>query len=379
MRCPSCRRLHDVSAECVSESDVSPSDAVNFEPSEDPTREFELSGHNHQKASPSRLIEFPGSRTSMPVWRKELAERVREAQERKARESASTDLETVEGQTPTPQLELLPQTESAPINPLVAAALKRIERAHMDQAQPVVNNRALAAVAYARNNYEPVVEPATHSTVAVLEEPSPVETQVEAPIVEEVEPRATTLVVVPPVTTVAEATQPAPPRISKSRKIISDDVNNPALNYLDAVPTTVRVDRPKNSASALHRIVAGLLDLVLLTLLYSPIALGLELLQGNWRNPQVMALAIGSLFFIGFVYFTICTALTGRTFGLRLLGLRIVDVRTGLIPTGSQSASRSFLYVFSLLSAGVLFLGVLFDSDHRTPHERLSRTAVVTA
>jgi uncharacterized RDD family membrane protein YckC len=102
-------------------------------------------------------------------------------------------------------------------------------------------------------------------------------------------------------------------------------------------------------------------------------------MQGNWRNGQVMILALASLFLIGFLYFTVCTGLTGRTFGLRILGLRIVDIRTGLIPTGGQAAKRSFLYVFSMLSAGLLFIGVLFDSDHRPPHERFSRTAVVRA
>ena len=37
----------------------------------------------------STLIEFPGvSRSSVPEWRKEISERVREVQERRAREAA---------------------------------------------------------------------------------------------------------------------------------------------------------------------------------------------------------------------------------------------------------------------------------------------------
>ena len=37
----------------------------------------------------STLIEFPGvSRNSVPEWRKELSERVREVQEKRAREAA---------------------------------------------------------------------------------------------------------------------------------------------------------------------------------------------------------------------------------------------------------------------------------------------------
>src|SRR4029453_7546204 len=83
----------------------------------------------------STLIEFPGiSRNAVPEWRKELSERVREVQERRAREAAreAAEAERQRGKTVDnpPQLELLPQTEAPAMNPLVAAALKRIERAH---------------------------------------------------------------------------------------------------------------------------------------------------------------------------------------------------------------------------------------------------------
>ncbi len=87
----------------------------------------------YSAAQGSKLIEFPGvSRSTVPQWRKELSERVREVQEKRAREEAlELSLETrSNGSQATPQLELLPQTEAAPVNPLVAAALRRIERAH---------------------------------------------------------------------------------------------------------------------------------------------------------------------------------------------------------------------------------------------------------
>ena len=44
---------------------------------------------NSTREKKSTLIEFPGiSRNSLPEWRKELSERVREVQERRARETA---------------------------------------------------------------------------------------------------------------------------------------------------------------------------------------------------------------------------------------------------------------------------------------------------
>src|SRR5574338_349533 len=109
----------------------------------------------------STLIEFPGvSRNSMPEWRKELSERVREVQEKRAREAAREAAEAerkrVEAAINPPQLELLPPTQMPAMNPLVVAALKRIERAH--QPTPSENRQPrttlATAVAYAPEREE---------------------------------------------------------------------------------------------------------------------------------------------------------------------------------------------------------------------------------
>ncbi|HEU4510067.1 MAG TPA: hypothetical protein VFR78_17665, partial [Pyrinomonadaceae bacterium] len=110
----------------------------------------------------STLIEFPGvTRNSLPEWRKELSERVREVQEKRAREAAREAAEAERMRmeaaiNPPPQLELLPPAPMPSMNPLVAAALKRIERAH--QPAPSENRQARStlatAVAYAPEREE---------------------------------------------------------------------------------------------------------------------------------------------------------------------------------------------------------------------------------
>src|SRR5690349_23871753 len=109
----------------------------------------------------STLIEFPGvSRHSLPEWRKELSERVREVQERRARQAAREEAEAerrrLEVAINPPQLELLPPAQMPAMNPLVAAALKRIERAH--QTAPAENRQRgttlATAVAYAPEREE---------------------------------------------------------------------------------------------------------------------------------------------------------------------------------------------------------------------------------
>src|SRR5688572_12956248 len=102
----------------------------------------------------STLIEFPGvTRSSVPEWRKEISERVREVQERRAREAAREAAEDerrrAEASINQPQLELLPPTEMPAINPLVAAALRRIERAHQSAPTETRHTRSTLATAIA--------------------------------------------------------------------------------------------------------------------------------------------------------------------------------------------------------------------------------------
>src|SRR5258705_6474580 len=139
----------------------------------------------------STLIEFPGvSRNSWPKWRKEVSERVREVKERGAREAAEVEQQQVDlATTSPPQLELLPRAEMPGVNPLVAAALKRIERAHKtagaDKRQPARASVA-TAVAYAPDREENYpIEIVPLETAEIDFEPD-IETEIELeqPIIE---------------------------------------------------------------------------------------------------------------------------------------------------------------------------------------------------
>jgi uncharacterized RDD family membrane protein YckC len=124
-----------------------------------------------QSPNGSTLIEFPGVNRNRPAWRKELSERFREIQQRRARESDSDGEElprrapssqtfSAPEETPaakkaaesaTKQLGLVPPPDEPEPNPIVAAALARIERARASaQAQTVArggSGRAQAAAA----------------------------------------------------------------------------------------------------------------------------------------------------------------------------------------------------------------------------------------
>jgi len=325
----------------------------------------------------STLIEFPGvSRNSMPEWRKELSERVRAAQEKRAREAAREAAEVqrkrIEAAVDPPQLELLPPTPMPAINPLVAAALKRIERAH--QPAPAENRQPrttlATAVAYApereENDMSETVPPdpqlAFEPELPAIEEPAIVE-------------KVPHLAVVPVIEPVVEKIE----RPRTPKRLIRDDPNDPALNYLDAVARNVRVDDGhKQSASAFRRSVCGLLDLIFCALLTSPIAGAMILTGSNLQDQRVIAVLVGSAIVVTFLYLTLMTALTGRTWAMRLLSLRVIDTKTGLIPTGRQSIGRSFFYLLSLATViGIVF--ALVSREGYTVHDRFTRTAVVTS
>lgn len=318
----------------------------------------------------STLIEFPGvTRSSVPEWRKELSERVREVQERRAREAASeaaeAERERLEAAINPPQLELLPPTEMPAINPLVAAALKRIERAHQTAPPDTRRPRSTlaTAIAYApareENDMNDTVGPTTQLT---FEPEAPVNEP--PPAVEK-----THLVVVPP-------SEAAPvPRAPK--RLIRDDPNDPALNYLDSIARNLRVDdRSAKSAPAFRRVICALFDLIFCALLTSPIALAMYLTGNNIQDTRALAVLGGSLVVVTFIYLTLMTALTGRTWAMRLLSLKVIDTKTGLIPTGGQSIARAFFYLLSL--ATVLgILSALFSDEGHAAHDRVTRTAVV--
>lgn len=384
MLCPSCGAEHsaeqcsdtvavDASTSPAPEAPEVEPDQVNLEVD---VAVAELANSAESTETRSRLIEFPGvTRRAMPEWRKELSARVREVQERRAREAAAEAEEAarlqreaieLQGSTP-PQLELIPHLQESEINPVLAAALRRIERAH--QSTPAnTYSRAATAVAVARDQQAETVYAAEAKSAAALEAPMPSES---APIPE----RTHNLVVVQAPVAKEPAKEPEPQvEKPKPRRVINED--DPALSYLDAISVYGPANMEDN-ASLGTRIVASLLDLVVVGFLTLPVAAVIELQDGNWHQLKIIALMAGIAAVAMFLYSTVTTALTGRTLGMRLLSLRAVDVRTGLIPTGNQSAGRALFYVLTLATLGVGLLAVFARGEGKTIHDRLTRTAVV--
>jgi uncharacterized RDD family membrane protein YckC len=161
--------------------------------------------------------------------------------------------------------------------------------------------------------------------------------------------------------------------------VISDSIDDVALSYLESYLSLPAIDLPGRSdhAGLVRRTIAGFLDLLLVGLMASPAAAVIEFTGGNWSDPRVIGLMGGIAVVTMLAYHIISIALTGRTLAMRMLSLRTIDIRTGLIPTGGQSIKRAFGYIFSLIPLGLGLTFAFIDPDGRTIHDRFSKTLVV--
>ena len=410
MQCPSCRAVYsnglEVCPRCrtaapatnhlnendsVSAPQQETINANGLDIADDPRMDDEVTTSELKEdaaatpAKSSTLIEFPGTRAALPQWRKDLSERVREIQERRAREAALEAEEAkrrrVEQPAATPAatapLGLVPQPETPAVNPLVVKALRRIERAQQPT-QPMPRARgnmgggaaaATARVAEEQFQEETVGEPAL--AARPLAAPLPVTESKPSEKPAEVA-REHNLVIVPPVVEKEEKKKPEPRRVFEG--VVDDSVASRLETEILPSPSELLYD---DRASVMRRFGANLIDLLVVAFASSPFAAIIELTNGNWTDVRVSASMGGIVVVVMFLYFASSTALSGRTWGMSLFSLRAVDVNTGLHPTTKQSIGRALLYMLSLATLCLGIIYAFFDAEGRTAHDIFTGTTVV--
>jgi uncharacterized RDD family membrane protein YckC len=377
--------------------------------------------NNNTPPPASTLIEFPTpGRAPRPQWRKELSERVREIQQRKAQEAAreaeaaaaaqaaiqsaaaTTNEQAVittaqPASEPTaPALGLVPSPPPAPaLNPIVVEALKRVERARQRAVAPSVRGGgggrgpAAATARVAREDYEVAPEPVQPAPVeeravvvaqAVQIEQTAPEAQTVAPepVVEPVPVEAATeavravnLVVVPP------APQPEATVVEEREKVrrhIPIVLDEAYLARREATELALDAPAVPDHAPVVKRVVGSIIDLFVVAFAASPFAAIIELTNGNWSDPRVVGSLAGIIVILMFLYLMASTALAGRTWGMSLVALRTVDANTGHAPSIGQCSRRAIGYMMALATGGLGFLCALFDRRGRALQDFLSGT-----
>jgi uncharacterized RDD family membrane protein YckC len=79
-----------------------------------------------------------------------------------------------------------------------------------------------------------------------------------------------------------------------------------------------------------------------------------------------------------FIYFAYCWAASGKTFGMAMLGVRVVAA-DGADATARQAVVRTLALPLSFLLFGLGFIGILLQRDRRALHDLIAGTAVIYA
>ena len=219
----------------------------------------------------STLIEFPRTSRPVPEWRKQLSQRVREVQERKARDAAeelaaAQEAGLVSCALPSGQLELVPDLEQSPMNPIVSKVLERLERARRAD-YPIDSSDGAVALDEVPDN-DLAMEAITEVNA---DDPKALETRHK-------------LTIVAPVQTESE------PPSRKPVRVIGDGVEDAALSYLENCLSIKSFDSDVRNEGAgfVRRIAAGILDLLLMALLATPFAALIEFVGAQWADRRTI-------------------------------------------------------------------------------------------
>jgi uncharacterized RDD family membrane protein YckC len=155
------------------------------------------------------------------------------------------------------------------------------------------------------------------------------------------------------------------------------------MTSLPAPPADLTVGRQGHYAGAVSRLAAFAADVGaswgLFTAGAALLSLASELITGrsvsitHHQIPAIIVLAFWELF-----YFAYPWAVSGRTVGMALFGLRVVTTNGAPI-TPKQAVLRTLAVPLSVLPLGLGFLGVLFQRERRALHDLMVGTAVVYA
>jgi uncharacterized RDD family membrane protein YckC len=134
-------------------------------------------------------------------------------------------------------------------------------------------------------------------------------------------------------------------------------------------------------AGFVSRFVAYVADLGVISGVYgltlAAVSFAASLIVGhtiNWdRNNLPAAIVYGCWWF---VYFAYSWAATGKTFGMALLGIRVVS-REGDVPGPRRAIIRALLFPVSFVLFGLGFVGILVDGERRALHDVVASTTVV--
>lgn len=135
-------------------------------------------------------------------------------------------------------------------------------------------------------------------------------------------------------------------------------------------------------AGPLTRLLAVVLDALIVTVSFTLITAGIDFLIGlfvrGFELPAGRGLWYGiALITWAFVYMWFALAVFGKTAGKTILGVRVINQGGGVVLNGRQAFVRTLTYPLSYAILGIGLLGVVFGRERQAWHDHLARTVVV--
>ena len=136
-----------------------------------------------------------------------------------------------------------------------------------------------------------------------------------------------------------------------------------------------------NYAGSVSRFLAYVIDLAVssgvFALALAAISYVVKIVSGHeitWNRQDIPVAIVFILW--QFFYFGYSWAMSGRTFGMAVLGIRVVRA-DGQPIRPRQGVVRALVFPLSFLLFGLGFLGILVQREHRALHDLIAGTAVV--
>ena len=379
--------------------------------------------------SDSRLIEFPrqtraqgpAAEASVPAWRAEVTEKVRQMRARRSGEAA----EVVQQQAPVAEPEVPKSTPSTAARAAARDAkvateggLTRIRRANQDAARGITALSTPSAQAGANiglghdrgataRALDPIDDP---QQVAVPKElPAQSNPPNAAPSAARAD-RKSKLTSEQPVTArssvnnLPSQARPAAATVATSQSTVGHHavagseaaVLDPLaagpldgfdeLDPLDYLTAEVRkVDQAlarelagRPTATLFSRMVSGVVDLVVIALSAVPFLLLIQLANGNLVQRLTPTLVGGIVLLLAFFYLAFTQCLCGRTFGMMATNTHIADAASRKSPTVTRSLARTIGLFVALAPAGLGLIWAVFDREGRCWQDIISGTVVIS-
>jgi uncharacterized RDD family membrane protein YckC len=143
----------------------------------------------------------------------------------------------------------------------------------------------------------------------------------------------------------------------------------PIVNIEDAEREEIAPFVFRFNAGLFDFIISGFLSLIIL----SPFIM----LGGNFFNVEGAFAFLVTCSIVMFLYITAAVGLLGRTLGMGLFSLEMIDAEDNDYPTFNQAAVSSCIYLLSLALGGIGFATIFWNKDSRAAHDLLSGTMVV--